>query len=409
MHPSLWVREAAELGAEPQPFPERADVAVIGGGIAGVSTALALARAGVEVVLLEAGRIATRASGRNDGQLLLGLGEHYNRIVGQFGAERARALWAFIERNNRGLKAEIEDLGLDCGLCAGGGLRLAETAHEALELDEAAALLAAEGIAHERLDAVALAAVFPAGAGFHGALRLPGEAIVQPAAMVRGLAQAARAGGARIFEEAAVRSVAEADGGSTLQLADGRRLRTSMVVHCTSTLARDLDPSGFLAAQLFPFRGQILATGPLPPEIAAGFPPAAMSSNFCYEYFRIHERRFVVGGMRWAVPGEQLGILDDAGHDERVSAKLGEYVDRHFPALRGVPFPHVWTGIMAGTADGLPLCGPLPGRSGTFALCGFNGYGLSFAFEAGRTLAEWIVEGRAQAAAAAMFAPRRFG
>jgi glycine/D-amino acid oxidase-like deaminating enzyme len=63
---------------------------------------------------------------------------------------------------------------------------------------------------------------------------------------------------------------------------------------------------------------------------------------------------------------------------------------------------------MAGTGDGLPLLGALPGQEGVFALLAFNGYGLSFAFAAGRCLAEAIVHGHSEHPAAGLFAPRRF-
>jgi glycine/D-amino acid oxidase-like deaminating enzyme len=404
----LWIREADALAPEQRPLPDAADVVVLGGGVAGVSAALALARGGADVVLLEAGRIASRASGRNDGQLLLGLGEHYNRIVGQFGRERARTLWDFIERNQSALRAEFADDPDRCGLAVAGGLRLAETPHEATELDDAAALLAEDGIPHERIDADGIARVLPESVGFHGALRLPGEAVVQPARMVRALAARARETGARIHEDCPAIDVSGAAGSLVVRLADGRTIGTTAVVHCTSTLARQLDPTGFLAAQVFPFRGQIIATDPLPTALAERFPSAAMSSNFCYEYVRMHDARFVLGGMRWSVPGEQLGLVDDSTFDPRISAHLEEYARRHFPCLAGAAFPHVWTGIMAGTSDGLPLCGAIPGQSGVFALLGFNGYGLSFAFEAGRNVASLVLDGRAEHPAAAMLAPRRF-
>ncbi len=404
---SLWLQEVKGQESRPS-LPRQIDVAVIGGGIAGVSVALHLAEAGVDVALLERQTLASRASGRNDGQLLLGLGEHYHRIHGQFGGERARLLWDFIAANHDATLAALRAHAVPCELQERGGLRLAETTHEWGELQEAAALLAAEGKAHELVCATDLPLWLPPAVGYHGALHLPGEAIVQPAKMVRGLGAAAERAGATIVEHAAVRTIAGDAGDFAVELADGRTLRASAVVHCTSALARELDPTGLLSRTVFPFRGQIIASDPLPAALAASFPPHAMSSNFCYEYFRIAGGRFVIGGKRWSVKGEELGILDDDSHNPEVTANLLAYAHEHFPCLRGVAFPHVWTGIMAGTPDGLPLLGAIPGRPGTFVLGAFNGYGLSFAFLAGRCLAELIVDGRSPQPALPLFAPRRF-
>ncbi len=403
---SLWLQQSAPFTAATT-LPERTDVAIIGGGIAGIATALHLAQAGVEVTVLEQRTVASRASGRNDGQLLLGLGEHYHRIHGQFGPDKARLLWDFLRDNHAALRASLAAHGVDCGLRQDGGLRLAETPHEWTELQTAAALLAAEGKPHRLVPADELARWLPAGRGFHGALHLVGEAIVQPVQMVRGLAQAASKAGAHIVEGAGVAAIDGDAGAFSLRLQDGQRLAASIVVHCTSTLARELDPSGLLSRTVFPFRGQIVATDPLPAAIVQQFPTYAMSSNFCYEYFRMANDRFVIGGKRWSVPGEQLGILDDDGSHPQITANLLAYVHEHFPVLQGTAFPHLWTGIMAGTPDGLPLVGALPGAPGTFALLAFNGYGLSFAFLAGRCLAEMIVDGQGQHPALPLFAPRR--
>jgi glycine/D-amino acid oxidase-like deaminating enzyme len=404
---SLWLQECPQT-APPSPLPATAEVAILGGGIAGIATALHLAERGVRAVVLEQRQVAARASGRNDGQLLLGLGEHYHRIHGQFGADKARLLWDFLRDNHEALRKAIDRHGIACELEPAGGLRLAETPHEWTELQTAAVLLAAEGRPHCLVPAAELPRWLPAGVGFHGALFLDGEAIVQPVRMVRGLAAAAVQSGAVVVEGADATAIDGDAGDFTVRLRDGRRLRAAIVVHCTSTLARDLDPSGLLARTVFPFRGQILASGPLPEATARQFPAYAMSSNFCYEYFRLAHGRFVIGGKRWSVRGEEVGVLDDDGHHPQISQNLLAYVHEHFPVLRGVPFPHVWTGIMAGTPDGLPLVGALPGAPGTFALLAFNGYGLSFAFLAGRCLAELIVDGDCSQPALPLFQPRRF-
>lgn len=403
---SLWIQETQPFPDEERRLPGRADVVIVGGGIAGVATALHLARGGAEPVLLEQAGLASRASGRNDGQLLLGLGEHYNRIQGQWGPERARALWRFIHDNNHALKTEIKDHGIRCDLVEGGGYRLAETEHEWQELQEAAALLQEDQVPHRLHAAKATARLVPA-VGFFGMLEHPGEAVVHPVRLVLGLAALARQHGARFYQHHPVTRIQGRAGDFQVVTPHGT-VETAIVVHCTSTLARELDPSGFLARQVFPFRGQILATDPLPADIAARFGPQAMSSHFCYEYFRVHRQRFVVGGMRWSVKGEEQSTLDDSGINPEVSRNLRDYVHKHFPCLRDAAFPHAWTGIMAGTKDGLPLCGALPGQPGAFVLLGFNGYGLSFAFLGGDVLSQHILLGRASHEAAPLFAPRRF-
>ena len=133
-----------------------------------------------------------------------------------------------------------------------------------------------------------------------------------------------------------------------------------------------------------------------------------MSSNFCYEYFRMANRRFVVGGMRWAVKGQEEHTVDDRVCNPDVEAALRRYTDTHFPALLEQPFTTGWTGIMAGTTDGLPLVGGIPGRQGLFVCGAFNGYGLSFAWNGGRLCSDLVVEGRSDDPAAGMFSPRRF-
>jgi sarcosine oxidase len=380
---------------------------VIGGGVAGTSVALHLARRGVRACVLEAGEVAGRASGRNDGQMLLGLGEHHNRIASQWGIDRALELWGFIRENNRLLKEEIVRSGIACDLVDEGGLRLADSASEQDELRETAALLREHGLPHRLLEEDEVRALLP-GVGFCGGLILPGEALVQPVAMVRGLATLAIAAGAAVCEGRPVARIEGDRGAFELVLADGARVRSAVVVHATSVLAPTLDRSGFIGRKVFPFRGQIAATDPLPDDLARAFPARPMSSHFCYEYFRVHRRRFVIGGMRWSVRGEEQGTLDDGTVNPEVGANLRAYARSHFPQLQGVEFPHEWTGIMAGTPDGLPLVGEIPGRTGELCCMAFNGYGLSFAYLAGSVVADLVVAGRSATPGTRLFAPRRF-
>src|SRR5262252_9510239 len=73
------------------------DVCVIGGGLAGLTTAREIARRGWSVVVLEARRLAWNASGRNDGFVLPGFAESMDRVVSRVGLDHAKALWALSE------------------------------------------------------------------------------------------------------------------------------------------------------------------------------------------------------------------------------------------------------------------------------------------------------------------------
>lgn len=388
-------------------LPSSTQVVVIGGGIAGVSVAYHLAKEDVEVVLFEAEEIAGRATGRNDGQMLIGTSEHYNRIVSQFGEEDARTLLWFVKSNNFELKDQIKHHRLNAQIGTWGGIHMAETEAEFEELKLAVDLMKKEGVACEILDAQRLVQCLPV-ANFYGAMKIPAEAVIHPVLMTKALALRAEEYGAAIYPHHRVADVQSADEGHIVTLTDGRKIKTLMVVHCTSALAVDLDQSGFLKSQVFPYRGQIIATDPLGADKVEAFRNHAMSSNFGYEYFRTYQRRFLLGGMRWSVKGQEEHTTDDTVINHTITDNLLDYVDKHFPTLRDVEFPHAWTGIMAGTNDGLPLVGEIPGQSGVLALLAFNGYGLSFAFKAGELIRDQIIHGSSSHPAAPMFSPRRF-
>src|SRR5262245_29133515 len=134
--PSLWLQTARR---------EEVEVAVVGGGIVGLSTAYWLGRAGRRVAVLEAGGLACRASGRNAGFLMTGTPEPYAELAGSIGAAAARALWEVSRENRELLRGELLDSGrVDCGFLPEGSwiAALAGTGQEE-ELRASAEALAA--------------------------------------------------------------------------------------------------------------------------------------------------------------------------------------------------------------------------------------------------------------------------
>ena len=405
----IWFPREDDPEPVPPPPPERVEAAVLGGGVAGLATARELARSGVQVVLLEKGRPGRSATGRSDGQILLATGEHPSRLVGQLGPERAALLFQAMAENRDQVAALPPER---TGWKASGGWRLAETPSEAAELEESAAWLASRGEEARFVGKEELQEELPLLAGFHGALHRPGEGLVHPLGLARALEEEARSAGGEIHPGRAARSVSEGREGFQVAWEDRRGERgtfsAQVVVLASSCASRSLEPTGFASRVLYPFRAQALATAPLPPSALEGLPEAPMSSHFCYEYFRRHGGRIVVGGMRWSVPGEEVGIEDDASIHPKIHENLLAWTARHLPAAVPVPAESAWTGILCGTPDGLPLCGMVPGKGGLFLLAGFNGYGLSLAPALARTLAEQVLEGRSRRPWAVLFRPGRF-
>ena len=103
------------------------------------------------------------------------------------------------------------------------------------------------------------------------------------------------------------------------------------------------------------------------------------------------------------------------GHPGDLNAQMVEPVlkdcvlrfEYAFPQLAPLPIEREWSGAWGWTPDFLPLVGPIPGRSGEWAITGFEGGGLAFAFEAGRAVAHAIVGDHA-VAGAALLNPARF-
>ena len=123
---SFWLDTVPRFnGAEQGPIDSRADVAIIGGGFTGLSAALALAKKGASVVLLEAGRLVGEASGRNGGQCNAGTLQDYRSLVDSFGVERARRYYQEFTAAVDSVERLVSEEQIDCDFQRRGKLKLA--------------------------------------------------------------------------------------------------------------------------------------------------------------------------------------------------------------------------------------------------------------------------------------------
>lgn len=403
---SYWQTEADAATPFP-PEPLRggvdADVVIVGAGVTGAAAALWLARAGARVVVLEARRIAAGASGRNGGFLLGGTAEPYATEIARYRHVTARRIWAHSLENHTLAARFIEELralGWDCGYRQRGSLRLAATEAELEAIRASAARLRADGWEAEDVGRDDLPEVLRAayrGGSFHSA---DGE--IHPARFVRGLALLAHREGATFYEDSPLTALAEDEDGMTATTPFGTVRARSLVLATNAWLPQvgALAGASWLAARIAPTRGQVLATGPVGRTLFA----CPCYADEGYQYWRqLPDGRLVVGG--WRNRSFATEAVASEMPEEPVQGYLEAFV-RETLGLREVAIEQRWAGIMAFSADGLPLVGRLPGARHGYVAGGYTGHGNAYAICAARTLSRLITG--APAPEADLFDPARF-
>jgi glycine/D-amino acid oxidase-like deaminating enzyme len=355
---SFWLEEPAQP-VRTSRHDGPVDVAVVGGGVTGISCALTLADAGRRVRLYEARTVASGASGRNGGFALRGAAMPYDRAKEQLGAEDAAALWRLTEQT----LDRMEGLAGDA-LRRVGSLRLAADEQERAELQAEYEALRAGGFAAEWVDE-------PAGrlAGrYRGALLHPRDGALQPARWIRRLGARAAEAGVEIREHERVTSLGELDAASVVVASDGY-------------------PSGLLGELdelVRPTRGQVVMTEPLGERLYER--PHYARHGFDY-WQQLPDGRLAIGGRR-DVDLEGETTSEEATTPEvqaALEALIGELVGRQ-PAIR-----HRWSGIFGMSPDSLPLVGPVPGQDGIWVSRGYSGHGNVLGLACGDLVARAIL------------------
>ena len=354
---SYWLDEPADP-LTPTRLSGKADVAVIGGGITGCSCALALAEAGLKVSLYEAREIAGGASGRNGGFALRGGAAPYPVLMESIGDEATADLWRWTE-------AELEQLAALAGdaFRPTGSLRLAVDEEERDELrDEYHALRAAGFAADWREGLAAPLERYPA-ALFH-----PPDGVLQPARLVRRLADRASAAGVDIREHTRIHALDD-------------------VAADTVVVATDGYPSGLLGeleGLIVPTRGQVIATEPIE-EMLFEIPHYGRH-GFDYWHQRL-DGRIVAGGFR------DVSLDTEFTADEVttpvVQSALERFVEEHVG--RPLRIDYRWAGIFGMVFDFIPVVGRVPGDERLWMAGGYSGHGNVLGFACGRLVARAIL------------------
>lgn len=357
---SWWQAEAPpDAAAPPLEGTTDADVAVVGGGLTGLWTALELRRRRppARVVLLEAGCCGDGASGRNGG-FLHGYWAALPRLVELLGRDRAVA----VATASAGVHDAVAALGEDVWLNRSGMLAVSTgPAHDAL-LHRAVECAAQAGAPAEAewLEADAIPVRSPR---FRCAVRYRDGATVQPARLVRALRRAALAAGVELYEHTPVLGVE----GSAVSCERGL-VRAQEIVLATNAAAAHW-PAGRAVAV---FRSAIVLTEPV----------ADLHERIGWEQGEgVSDERTYLNYFRPTADGRVL-MGSASGEWPRAEAALREL----FPALADVPVAARWEGAVDVSSDRLPLVATVPGTRLHYAL-GYTGNGVGPSWLVARALA----------------------
>jgi glycine/D-amino acid oxidase-like deaminating enzyme len=322
-----------------------ADLVVIGGGLTGLWTALLAAEAGRSVVLLEGERLAFGASGRNGGFCAASLTHGIANGLSRWPDEMAT-----IERlgreNLEGIRETVARHGIDCGWEDTGAIDVATAPHQVAWLAAEAEQLRRFGWDAELLDAAAMRAQVDSPTYLGGLWSRDACALVDPARLCWGLAAAAEAAGARVFEGTRVTDLARDGAGVRAETAGGRVLARDAL------LATAAFPPLVRAIRRYvvPVYDYVLVTEPLSAaqRDAIGWRRRQGISDVAnqFHYYRqTADHRILWGGYDAVY---ELGGRVAPERDQRPEtfARLAEHFFATFPQLEGLRFTHGWGGAI---------------------------------------------------------------
>ena len=373
---------ATMVQAPPRPslsFDLDVDVCVIGGGLAGLTAAREIARSGWSVVLLEAGRLAASASGRNTGFVLPGFGADADKLIARVGFERTKDLWALSQAGLDYVRNAIGANGATGADPQDGWLYVSKKDNTD-EFVSYVGLLGELGCEIESWPTERVRAVLRSERYFYAINYLRAFAI-HPINYALALAAAAERDGARIFENTPAVSI-DPTGVRKRIVTPGARLRASHVVLCGNVQIGSLLPR--VAATLLPVTTYVITTAPLGDRLAeaVGYRGAVSDSDRADNHYRI------VGGDRLMLSGRATAWQRDP---RRYVGALTADIKTTYPQLGDVAADYAWAGTLGITLHRMPQIGEL--GPGVWLASGFGGHGLNTTAMAGNIIARAVVEG----------------
>jgi len=387
--PYWW--DAAEPVERAATLPAEAEVAIVGGGYAGLSAALTLRRLGHQPVVLDAERIGWGASSRNGGMVLTGLKLGVNKLISMYGRELARRMYAASLETIDAVEHIVNEENIACDFSRTGHLEVAcKPAHFddyarqveviAREFDHQLRVVPRNQLRNEIGSDI-----------YYGGMVDEISAGLNPARYVAGLGAAAMRSGARIWERTRLQNILR----ETRDGAPGFRLNSSRGVLWARNVL--VGTSGYTGAatpalrkKIIPIGSFIIATEVLSGGLARELSPRDRqiydSKNYLYYYRLTPDQRMLFGG--------RAAFFPETDQTVRRSAEILRLgmIDV-YPQLRDTKVEYAWGGTLDFCFDLMPHAGQI---EGIYFAVGYAGHGVAMATYQGQKMAEWIAEGKTE-------------
>jgi glycine/D-amino acid oxidase-like deaminating enzyme/nitrite reductase/ring-hydroxylating ferredoxin subunit len=357
------------------------DVAVVGGGITGLTAALLLQRGGKRVAILERYGVSRGVTGRTTAHLTEALDTRYHMLTRDFGEGGARLAALGTRQAIDRIAAFVRDEKIECDYNVVPGYLFCETEDEVAALEQERDAARAAGLY------VDLTRGAPLPFKVAAALRFPNQAQMQPTAYLKGLARSFQEAGGKIFEGTSVTSIEDGEL-CHLVTSEGTVSARAVIVAAHAPLTRVA-----LQTKVARYNSYVIAfPGSLPRALF-------WDTEDPYHYIRsarIQGKDYVVIG------GEDHKTGQETKTEERYEA-LVRYARSRFGVTSAT---HTWSSEVLEPVDGLPYIGKSPGQENVYVATGYSGNGITFGTLAGIML-DQAVRGQDHPLAL-LLAPSRF-
>jgi glycine/D-amino acid oxidase-like deaminating enzyme len=383
---NYWLETAAIPAGDPsRPLPESVDVAVVGGGLTGLSAARALAKRGINVAVLEAETLGWGASSRNGGMVLTGMKLPVPTLISRYGREKVRRMYAASLASIDCVEQIVREENIDCNFSRCGHLEVACKPAHFDGYAESAALIAREFNHPLRIVPRSELRGEIGSAIYYGGMVDEVSAGLNPARYVAGLALAAQRAGAALFDHTRVEKVEQESAHGDRKF----RVRTSKgsimareVVLASGAYTSHATPA--LQRKVIPIGSYIIATEVLPEDLAHELSPRNRmiydSKHFLYYYRLTPDRRMLFGGRAAFFPENESTVRQSA--DILCRGMIGVY-----PQLRDTRIEYVWGGTLDFAFDVMPHAGTIDGM---YYAVGYAGHGVAIGTYFGARIAAVI-------------------